>query len=190
MVRIGKIVATHGLNGSLVLTHVVGKSTWLKKGQALHIEMQKGSYIPYFVAGCKAVNPKEYIIEVEDVNKVETAKKLVSRSVYADEAILAGYAKDSPLLWIGFLITDSHKGNIGIVEDVLQTGTQWLAKVIYQDSEVLIPLIAQMIDTIDIKKKTIMMTLPDGLLEVYTEAASRPSPAERDVVQGKKEAKQ
>lgn len=167
MIRIGKIVATHGINGSLVLTHVVGKSTWLKKDHVLLVEMQKGSYIPYFVSGVKAVNPEEYVITIEDIDKVESAKKLVTRHVYVDESLLSGFAKQSPLLWIGFNLIDKEKGKIGEIEDVVQTGSQWLAKLTYKTKEVLVPLIEQTIDAVDIKAKTIEVALPEGLLEVY-----------------------
>ena len=167
MIRIGKIAATHGLSGSLILTHVVGNSNWLKKGQTLLVEMNKGSYIPYFVGQLKPANEKEYIINVEDIATIEQAKKLVTKQVYVDEAVLADYARLSPLLWIGFKLYDKHIGEIGIVEDVVQTGHQWLARLIYKDAEVLVPLIDAMINKLDIKNKTINMTLPDGLLEVY-----------------------
>ena len=168
MIRIGKIVATHGLNGSLILTHVVGKSTWLKKEHMLQVEMQKGSYIPFFVTQCKANNDKEYIINVEDVDKIEAAKKLVTKQVYVDEVILADFARQSPLLWIGFSVIDKNQGIIGDIQDVSQTGFQWLARVIYNNSEVLIPLIDQMIEKVDVKAKTINVDLPDGLFEIYS----------------------
>jgi 16S rRNA processing protein RimM len=167
MIRIGKIVATHGLTGSVILSHIVGNSKWLKKEHVLHVEMQKGSYIPYFVSQFKASNDKEYIINVEDVDKVESAKKLVAKHVYIDENILSAYATDSPLLWIGFTLIDKAQGEIGIIEDVMQTSNQWLAKVMYKDAEVLIPLIEQTIEQVDIKKRTIKVILPEGLLEIY-----------------------
>jgi len=167
MIRIGKIVATHGLNGALILTHVVGNSKWLKNGQVILLEMQKGSYIPYFIAQCKANNDKEYVINVEDIDKIESAKKLITKQVYVDEVILADYAKHSPLLWIGFNVIDEKIGVIGNVEDVSQTGYQWLARVKYSGVEVLLPLIDEMIDKVDIKTRTINMKLPEGLLEVY-----------------------
>ena len=167
MIRIGKIVATHGITGSLILTHVVGNSKWLKKGAALHVEMQKGSFIPYFISSIKANNNEEYIVNVEDIDKIEVAKKLVTKHVYVDESILADYAKQSPLLWIGFLLTDKKEGTLGKIEDVMQTGNQWIAKLTYKDTEVLVPLIEQTIDNLNIKTKTIQMTLPDGLLDVY-----------------------
>lgn len=167
MIRIGKIVATHGLNGSLILTHIVGNSTWLKKDQALMVEMQKGSYIPYFVSQAKASNDEEYIINIEEIDKIESAKRLISKHVYVDESILAGYERQSPLLWIGFNLKDKKLGNIGIIEDVLQTGSQWLAKTTYSEKEVLIPLIEQTITRLDIKSKTLELLMPDGLLDVY-----------------------
>jgi 16S rRNA processing protein RimM len=167
MIRIGKIVATHGLNGSVILLHIVGNSKWLKKEHVLHVEMQKGSYIPYFVSQVKSSNDKEYIINVEDIDKVESAKKLVAKHVYVDENILSAFAKESPLLWIGFQMIDKAEGEIGKIEDVLQTGSQWLAKIIYKDAEVLIPLIEQTIEQVDIKNKIIKVILPEGLLEIY-----------------------
>ena len=170
MIRIGKIVATHGLNGDLILTHVLGSSKWLKKEHVLQVEMQKGSFIPYFISQCKENNNKEYIIHIEDIDKIDASKKLVTKHVYVDESILSGFARQSPLLWIGFRVIDGKNGDLGTIEDVMQTGSQWLAKVIYQNTEVLIPLIDQTIESLDIKTKTINMNLPDGLLEVYVGA--------------------
>jgi len=167
MIRIGKIVATHGINGSVILSHILENSKWLKKDSVLQIEMQKGSFIPYFISKFKENNNKEYIIDIEDINKVESAKKLVTKHVYVDEKNLIGFEKQSPLLWIGFKLIDSKMGEIGKIEDVMQTGSQWLAKTTYQNTEVLIPLIDQTINQLDLKNKTLKMTLPDGLLEVY-----------------------
>lgn len=167
MIRIGKIVATHGLQGSLVMTHIVGHSRWLKNGEALFIEMGKESYIPYFVVQSKSAKTDEYVINVEDVNTVESARRLVGKHVYASETILEAHAKDSPLLWMGFMVTDETSGELGPIDDMMFAGTQWLARVIYQGAEVLIPLVPQMVKKVDLKKKTIQVDLPEGLLEVY-----------------------
>ena len=154
MIRIGKIVATHGLNGSLIMTHVAESADWLKKGHVLMVEMQKGSFIPYFVATCKAASNEEYHITVEDVNTQQEAKKLVTKHVYVDESLLAGLVRESPLLWIGFTVLDKHYGNIGKMLDVMQ-------------NEALIPLVDATIEGIDIKGRILKTTLPEGLLEVY-----------------------
>ena len=167
MIRIGNIVATHGLQGGVILTHIIGHSDWLKKGAPLFVELNKESYIPYFTLQCKASNNAEYIVNLEDIEKVEQAKRLVGKHVYVQEEILEEKAADSPLLWIGFEVTDRKHGKLGKIADIMQTPTQWLAQVNYKDAEVLIPLIEQTIDGIDLKKKKIEVNLPDGLLEVY-----------------------
>ena len=167
MIRVGKIVATHGIQGALVMTHVAGDSRWLKKGHAIMVEMLKGSYIPYFVTETRVVNDKEYVINVEEVDKVENARRLVGKSVYVNEDLLAMYAKESPLLWVGFKVTDVNYGLLGVMEDVMQTPSQWLGKIMYNEKEVLIPLLHQFIKDINVKAKRIIMELPQGLLEVY-----------------------
>lgn len=166
MIRIGKIVATHGLQGNLIFTHIVGTSNWLKTDDVLFLEMNKGSFIPFFVQNVKAANEEEYIINFEDVSTIEAAKKLIGKQVYAQEDLLSKHAKDSPLMWIGFNIVDRELGGIGIIEDVLQTGHQWLARLTYKENEVLIPLIDPMIIEVNTRNKFIRMQLPNGLLEL------------------------
>lgn len=166
MLRVGKIVATHGLQGSVILKHILGKSDWLKKEDVLFLEINKGSFIPFFIQQVKASNDDEFIINFEETTNVESSKKLIGKKVYAKEENLVAHTNDSPLLWIGFKIIDKEKGAIGVIDDVLQTGHQWLAKIMYNGKEVLLPLIEPMIIDINIRNKFIRMDLPEGLLEL------------------------
>ena len=81
--------------------------------------------------------------------------------------VLAKHAADTPLLWIGFNLVDKQKGSLGPIEDVMQTGAQWLAKLTVEGKEVLIPLAEQMIIQVSVKNKFVRIDLPDGSLEVY-----------------------
>jgi 16S rRNA processing protein RimM len=169
MVRIGKIVATHGLQGAAILKHIAGQGDWLKKDDVLFIELRKESYIPFFVTQAKPANTEEYIINLEDVATVEEAKKLIGRQVYVKEDILGNVQADSPLLWIGFNLVDKEKGGLGAIEDVLQAGPQWLAKLTIEGKEVLIPLVKEMILQVNMRNKFIRMDLPEGLVDMYLE---------------------
>jgi 16S rRNA processing protein RimM len=167
MIRIGKIVATHGLQGGLILTHVVGHDKWLKKGDVLFVEMNKQSFIPFFVSQIKSSRHDEFHIGLEDVATVEQAKKLVGKQVHVKEEMLEGHAAESPLAWIGFKLKDKTKGELGVVDDMMQTPTQWLATLMVEGKEVLVPLVEQTLLKVDIKNKTLHVDLPEGLLEVY-----------------------
>jgi 16S rRNA processing protein RimM len=167
MIKIGKIVATHGLQGALMLSHEAGSSTWLKKSSAVFIEIRKGSMIPYFVAKARPLNDEEYLVELEEVNTVDEAKKILNRNVYVDEQMLNILRDTLPLLWIGYRVIDSEKGNLGIIEDVLSTPGQWLAKLIIEGKEVLLPLANDFIADLDVTSKTLHVHLPEGLLDIY-----------------------
>jgi 16S rRNA processing protein RimM len=167
MIRIGKIVATHGISGAVILKHMTGDSNWLKQGDVLFVELRKGSEIPYFVVSAKASNEEEYIVTVEDVVTVEAAKKLVGKQVYVKDDVLKNVKTDSPLLWIGFNLVDKEKGGLGVIEDVVQTGHQWLAKLTIEGKEVLIPLVEDMLIDVNLRNKFVRVDLPEGLIEVY-----------------------
>lgn len=166
MIHIGKIAATHGLQGDVVLTHILGKKGWLHKNDVLFLELNKESFIPFFVMNIKAEREDEYVLKLEDIETVEEAKKLIGKKVYAEETVLEKQKVDSPLLWIGFNLIDKQKGEIGKINDVMQTAHQWLASVNYNGKEVLIPLIQEMILDLNVRNKYIRMELPDGLLEI------------------------
>lgn len=170
MIRVGKIVATHGLSGDVIMTHVTGKKNWLKKGDVLFVAIRKESHIPYFVAQVKNAAADELIIRLEETDTVENAKKLVGKEVFIQEEILVkSGVEDSPLLWIGFLLKDETAGDIGEIRDVFQTANQWLAEVPYKGNEVLVPLVAPILQKVDIKNKYVFVQLPEGLLEVYSQ---------------------
>ena len=84
-----------------------------------------------------------------------------------EEKVLEGINGASPLLWIGFRVLDTKIGDLGMIEDVIQTGSQWLAQIRVQGKEALIPLVEQTMVKTDLKKKILYTRLPDGLLEVY-----------------------
>jgi 16S rRNA processing protein RimM len=169
MIRIGKIVATHGVQGDMVIKHVVGNSKWLKKEEVLFLELRKESYIPFFTTDIRGINDDEYIIRLEDIPNVEEAKKLVGKEVYVKEEVLKDHAEDTPLLWKGFNLVDKNKGSLGAIEEVMEVGPQWLAKITYQDKEVLIPLAEDFLIEINMKNKFVRIELPEGLIEVYTQ---------------------
>ena len=167
MIRIGKIVATHGLSGNLVLKHIADKTEWLKTDDILFLELTKGSHIPFFVVNAHVANEDEYHVLLDEITTLEQGKKLIGKQVYVREDILTNAATDSPLLWIGFDIVDKKMGSLGVVEDVTQNNAQWIATISYKEKEVLLPLIDEMLLEVNVKNKYIRTEFPDGLLEVY-----------------------
>jgi len=164
---IGKIVATFGLQGELILQHGLGKKTDLKKTAVIFIEELKGSYMPWFVVASKAKADDEMYIKVEGVDTKEAARKLTQKKVWLkteDFRKLAG--KTSPIALIGYSLINEEE-NLGPIEEVIEQPHQVLLRITLAGNEALIPLHEETLDTIDHKKQEVHVTLPDGLLDIY-----------------------
>jgi 16S rRNA processing protein RimM len=166
-IHIGKIVASFGLNGELILLHVLGKKLVLKGVEAIFIEQVKHSFIPYFLQSSKAKTIDESYVMVEGITTKEQTKKLISKQVWlleADFRRLVG--TNSPISLLGFQLFDGID-LIGKIDEVINQPHQVLLKVMYKGKEALIPLHDQTLQKIDRKTGEVHVILPDGLLELY-----------------------
>lgn len=167
-INIGKIVASFGVKGELILLHSLGKKTALKNVAAIFVEETKGNYIPYFVESSKAKDGQEIYVKLEGINSKEAAARFNTKPVWlldADFRQLAG--KDAPISLLGYeLITDEEE-NLGPIEEVIEQPHQVLLRINLDGKEALIPLHAETLDKIDRVAKKVYVTLPDGLLDIY-----------------------
>jgi 16S rRNA processing protein RimM len=68
---------------------------------------------------------------------------------------------------LGYQLFDD--GNLlAPIEEVINQPHQVLLRITLEGKEVLIPLHEETLDSIDHEKKQVHVTLPDGLLEIYT----------------------
>lgn len=164
---IGKIVASHGLLGEVILHHALGKKTDLKELSTLFIEDKKDSFLPYFVESTSCKNETEVYIKLEGINSKESARRLNQKEVWLLKADFDKYAgKSSPISLLGFMMLNEGV-KIGEVTEVIEQPMQVLCKIIYKGNEALIPLHEASLKKIDQKKKEVHVELPDGLLELY-----------------------
>lgn len=167
--NIGKIVATFGLQGEMVLLQKTAREDLFKKGNVLFVEETSGSFIPYFIESARNKNQEETFIRLEDVHSKEAAHKFLHKRVYLDEENFRRIiSPDSVLYYLGFTILDQTAGRIGEVEEVLEMPSQLLLKVFRHNKELLIPLHGETLVSVDKEKKIIRVKLPDGLIKVYS----------------------
>ena len=166
-IHIGKIAATHGVGGELIIEHVLNKKIDFKNIEALFVEEVKESYIPYFIEKSKAVSTEELICKFEHIDSKESAHRFIRKKVWLaqkDFAALAG--AQSPVALLGYTVFDAGKP-LSKVEEVIEQPHQILLKITLENKEILIPIHADTLDKIDRKKQEIHTTLPAGLLDIY-----------------------
>ena len=165
--KIGKLVATFGLQGELVLQHSLGKKTSLKGLQAIFIEEKKDSFIPYFIEFTRIKSDKETFVKLEGLDTKEIAKKLTKKEIWLLEDDFKKFAhKSAPISLLGFMLINEDE-ELGEVLEVIEQPHQVLCKILLHGKEALIPIHEEFLDKIDKKNRKVFVTLPDGLLEIY-----------------------
>lgn len=165
--RIGKLVATFGLKGELILKHNLGKKTSMKGLKALFIEERKENFIPWFAEGVRIKNEEEVYIKLEGVNTKEEAGKLTQKEVWLPEEDFKKFsARTSPINLLGFEVVEKDRV-LGKILEVIEQPHQVLCRIVLDEKEAYIPLHEETIVRIDRKKNRVIVALPPGLLEIY-----------------------
>ena len=107
---IGKIAATFGVKGELILAHHLGEDASLEGVSALFIEEAFGKFIPYFIVSVKTRNEDEMLVTLEGFETPEKSKMLVKKKVWLREADVKKSASTSaPISLLGFSMYEKKK---------------------------------------------------------------------------------
>ncbi len=168
--KIGKLAATFGVNGQMVLQHNLGKKTSLKGLETIFIEESNNSFLPYFITSAKIKNEKEIFISLEGIQSKEAARLLIKKEVWLTENDFKKFASASaPISFLGFMIIDKNE-ELGEVLEVIEQPHQVLCRIMIGGKEVLIPVHENSLEKVDKKNRRLYVNLPDGLLDIYKDA--------------------
>jgi len=165
--KIGKLAASHGLKGDLVLQHSLGKKTSLKGLEAIFLEVRKDSFLPYFIESTKIRSEEETIVKLESIDTVEAARKLTPGEVWLPEDDFKKFAaKSSPISLLGFTMMEGNQV-LGEILEVIEQPHQVLCAINLNGKEALIPVHEDSLEKVDQKNRRVYVSLPEGLLEIY-----------------------
>lgn len=166
-VSVGKIVATHGLRGEMILEHGLGHKTSVQALKVIFIEEKGGSRIPYFVTEVKGRTVNEASLLLEGIATREQAQKLLQKKVwFKQEDFEKMVSPQSTIALIGYTIIE-NKQKLGEISEIIEQPHQVLCTIIINEKEVLIPLHEETLQKIDRRKKEVHVQLPEGLLDIY-----------------------
>jgi 16S rRNA processing protein RimM len=165
--NIGKLAATFGFKGEILLQHSLGKKTSLKGLEAIFIEDKNDSFLPYFIESTKIKDETHTYLKLQGLNTKEEAHKIIKREVWIPEADFKKFAGASaPISLLGFTMINEGKV-LGEVLEVIEQPHQVLCKIMYNNKEALIPIHENSLMEVDKKKRIVYVDLPEGLLDIY-----------------------
>lgn len=128
---------------------------------------QKGQLVPYFFR-VDQLNGNRAIVTFEELDAAQAAA-LAGHELYLPLDLLPKLEGNRFYFHevVGFHVVDDQWGNIGTLESVIEYPAQPLFQVMKNGTEVLIPVIDQVIKKVDRENKTIYISAPNGLIELY-----------------------
>ncbi|WP_367865015.1 ribosome maturation factor RimM [Pedobacter sp. WC2423] len=164
---IGYFTKTKGLKGELQLYFEYDEPGLLEL-DVIFAEMNS-KMVPFFVSAFKMQPNSTGNIYLDDIDHIDKAQPLLKKKVYLPISKMPNRDDDDFHYTdlVGFVVTDETHGELGEILEVNEYPQQFVATVSYQEKEIMFPLNDDMIVEIDEDASTLLVDLPDGLLDIY-----------------------
>ena len=166
---LGKIVSKYSFKGEVLVKLDTDEPELYENMESVFIRLSGDNLVPFFISRCRLHKSNLLRIDFEEVNEEADADRIMGSELFLPLIFLPKLEGDKFYFHevIGFTVVDSVHGNIGIVQSVNDTTSQALFEVLKGDKQLLIPINDQIITKVDRETKTIQVTTPEGLVDLY-----------------------
>ena len=163
---LGKVTKPWGTKGQMVLFLDVDAPEDYAGLDSAFVEI-KGQLVPYFFH-IDQLNANKAVVTFEDATP-EQVQSLVGHDLYLPLDLLPKLEGNKFYFHEveGFRVVDSVYGDIGVLQQVIEYPAQPLFQIDKNGTEILVPVIDPVIDKVDRTLKTIFITAPNGLIDLY-----------------------
>lgn len=164
--QLGKITKPFGFKGQVIFFLDVDDPMAYEGLESAFVEV-KGALVPYFFKIIN-INGNKATVQFDDLT-AEQALALVGGDLYLPLSMLPKLTGNQFYFHEveGFNVIDSQHGDIGTIRTVIDYPAQPLFQIFKGETEILIPIVDPVIDRVDRENKTIYITAPKGLIELY-----------------------
>ncbi len=165
---LGKIVSKHSFKGEVLIKLDTDEPEAYEKMESVLV-LLGGNLIPFFIKKSQLHRSELLRVRFEEVANEADADRIMGSEVYLPLKFLPKLTGNKFYYHevIGFSLQDSLNGNIGIIQSINDTTAQALFEVLKDDKQLLIPINDHIITKVDRETKTIFVTTPDGLVDLY-----------------------
>lgn len=164
--RLGKITKPFGYKGQMVMYLDVDSPEEYADLDSAFVEV-KGHLVPYFFK-VDNINGNKATVTFEELTADE-AHALAGHDVYLPLEMLPKLTGNQFYFHevTGFKVVDAQHGEIGKIASIIEYPAQPLFQIMQDGTEILIPVIDQVIKKVDREEKTIFIEAPNGLIDLY-----------------------
>ena len=170
LISIGHYNKPHGVAGEISAT--IDVDIDLLRSLSCLVSEVDGIFVPFFVNACRPKSSETVLLTIDGINNEMEATLLVNADIYAlkrdyTERSVEEDADCYPLdYFIGFELKDIKGAIIGEIVAVDEQTENAIFIVNRDEEECMVPAADELIVEFDVDNKTMVMDLPQGLLEL------------------------
>lgn len=164
---IGYISKTRGLKGEIQLFFEFEDYQDLEFDM-IFIEIEK-KLVPYFISSMKVHQNQTAYMFLDDVDHIDKTKAIIRKKVYLPlDKMPERDPEDFRMSDLkGYEVHDEEFGHIGQIQEIFEYPQHFVASVMRNEKEILLPLNEDLILEIDVDNQELFLELPEGLLDMY-----------------------
>lgn len=165
--QVGVITSTHGVRGEVKVFPTTDDAARFKKLKQVILDTGKED-IELEITGVKFFK-NMVILKFKGIDDMDTANKYRQKSLYVTRENAVKLRKNEYFIadLIGLRVTSDEGEDLGVIEDVLQTGANDVYIVKSESGEeILFPAIKECIKEVDIEEGTMLVHVLPGLREL------------------------
>ena len=165
---LGKIVSKFSFKGEVLVKVDTDEPELYENMESVFVSM-RNNLVPFFIDRCWLHKSNLLRIDFEEVKDEEAADRIMGSELYLPLSSLPKLEGDKFYFHevIGFAMQDDVHGDIGIISGVNDTTSQALFEVEKEGKQLLIPITDEIVTKVDREHKTIYVTTPEGLVDLY-----------------------
>ncbi|MEP0213657.1 MAG: ribosome maturation factor RimM [Cellulophaga sp.] len=165
---LGKIVSKYSFKGEVLIKVDADEPDLYENMESVFISLGN-NLVPFFIDKCRLHKSSLLRIRFEEVLNESDADRIMGSKLYLPLTMLPKLTGNKFYFHevIGFTLLDSVHGDIGEITSVNDTTSQALFEVQKGDKQLLIPINDEIITNVDRENKTIAVTTPEGLVDLY-----------------------
>jgi 16S rRNA processing protein RimM len=162
LIRIGKIVNTQGLKRDV---RIYPDTDDVKRFEDLEKIFVEGQEEPLYITKVR-YKKNLAIVKFRGLDHINDVEKYKNKVIYTEKLSQEDLEEDRYYVedLIGMVVIDEHKGEIGVLKDIIQNPAHDLYLVKTPTEEVLIPAVEAFILEVDLESRIIRTSLIEGFL--------------------------
>jgi len=167
LILLGKIVATHGIRGQLRVVPYSGQFDTFLAVKTVTMKDASGRLLVQEIVSA-TVHGKKLLLTFKGYGDINHVEHLVGCELYVNREQLP-MPDDDEYYWydlIGLAVVTEDGQQLGILESIIETGSNDVYVVKSPAREYLVPALAEVVTSIDLDKKVMTVAPFEGLFDL------------------------